>query len=51
MIQKLNPTLKEIAFQKGIIENYIDLDKKDNQWDIVLHEKAFEVDKEFISKL
>lgn len=50
-IQKFNPTLKEVQYQKGVIENFIDLDIKDGVWMTKLYDKAFEISNEFINKL
>ena len=50
-IQKFNPTLKEVQYQKGIVENYIDLDGVDKKWAIRLYDKAFEIDPEFVNGL
>lgn len=50
-IRAFNPTLKEIPFRKGIIENYIDLDIEKCTWKTNLHGKAFEIDNEFISAM
>lgn len=51
MIQKFNPTLREVTYQKGIIENYIDLSEVGGTWKTTLHEKAFEINDEFITNL
>lgn len=53
LIQKFNQTLQEVPYQKGIVENYIDLNNsKDSQkWEIKLHDNAFEVDSSFVEKL
>lgn len=51
MIQKSNATLKEITFQKGIIENYINLDEKEGKWETKLYEKAFEINDNFVNRL
>ena len=51
MIQKFNPTLREVVCQKGIIENYIDLGEVESTWKTKLHGKAFEVNGEFITNL
>lgn len=51
MIQKFNPTLREVTYQKGIIENYIDLSEVGGTWKTTLHEKAFEINNEFITNL
>lgn len=48
-IRTFNPSLKEIPFRKGIIENYIDLDMKEGVWKTNLYDKAFEIDNEFIN--
>ena len=50
-IQKFNPTLKEVQYQKGIVDNYIDLDGVDKKWAIRLYDKAFEIDPEFVNGL
>lgn len=50
-IQKFNPTIKEIQYRKGIVENYIDLDAEDKKWAIKLYDRAFEIDSKFVNEL
>ena len=38
-------------YQKGSVENYIDLDGVDKKWVISLYDKAFEIDPEFVNGL
>ena len=50
-IQKFNPTLKELQYREGIIENLIDLDNDDGEWKTKLHGNAFKIDSKFIDGL
>lgn len=51
MINRFNPTLKEIRYKEGIIDSCLDLNSGAHEWVTTLHEGAFEIDSKFVRSL